>query len=54
MTKLELDEAKRQYKWGKYGIGKYVYQKDEATEIKETLSDYIQEYFPQAKIEYFT
>ncbi|MDX5476751.1 MAG: spore photoproduct lyase [Bacillaceae bacterium] len=54
MTKLELDEAKRQYKWGKYGIGKYVYQKDEATEIKETLSEYIHEYFPQAKIEYFT
>lgn len=54
MTKLELDEAKRQYKWGRYGIGKYVYTKDEATEIKETLSQYIQSYFPQARIEYFT
>jgi spore photoproduct lyase len=54
MTKLELDEAKRQYKWGRYGIGKYVYTKDEATEIKETLSDYIHSYFPQARIEYFT
>ncbi|MBM7622091.1 spore photoproduct lyase [Bacillus tianshenii] len=54
MTKLELDEAKRQYKWGRYGIGKYVYTKDEATEIKETLSQYIHSYFPQAKIEYFT
>ncbi|WP_404350798.1 spore photoproduct lyase [Sutcliffiella horikoshii] len=54
MTKLELDEAKRQYKWGRYGIGKYVYTKDEATEIKETLSEYIHSYFPQARIEYFT
>ncbi|KMJ58210.1 radical SAM protein [Bacillus sp. LL01] len=54
MTKLELDEAKRQYKWGRYGIGKYVYKKDEATEIKETLSEYIHSYFPQARIEYFT
>ncbi|MFE7063575.1 spore photoproduct lyase [Sutcliffiella sp. NPDC057660] len=54
MTKLELDEAKRQYKWGRYGIGKYVYTKDEATEIKETLSQYIHSYFPQARIEYFT
>jgi spore photoproduct lyase len=54
MTKLELDEAKRQYKWGRYGIGKYVYTKDEATEIKETLSQYIHSFFPQARIEYFT
>lgn len=54
MTKLELDEAKRQYKWGRYGIGKYVYTKDEATEIKDTLSQYIHSYFPQARIEYFT
>src|SRR5690606_3154879 len=27
MTKLELDEEKRRYKWGKYGIGKYIYPK---------------------------
>jgi spore photoproduct lyase len=54
MTKLELDEAKRQYKWGRYGIGKYVYKRDEATEIKDTLSEYIHSYFPQARIEYFT
>ncbi|WP_216827793.1 spore photoproduct lyase [Alkalihalobacterium elongatum] len=54
MTKLELDEEKRKYKWGKYGIGKYVYQTDEQEEIKETLYGYIHEYFPDAKIEYFT
>lgn len=54
MTKLELDEEKRRYKWGKYGIGKYIYQKEEETEIKETLSAYIAEYFPKSKIEYFT
>jgi spore photoproduct lyase len=54
MTKLELDEEKRRYKWGRYGIGKYIYQKEEETEIKETLSKYIKEYFPNGKIEYFT
>ncbi|CAG9620502.1 spore photoproduct lyase [Sutcliffiella rhizosphaerae] len=54
MTKLELDEAKRQYKWGRYGIGKYVYTKDEASEIKDTISAYIHSYFPNARIEYFT
>ncbi|WP_078427058.1 spore photoproduct lyase [Alkalihalobacterium alkalinitrilicum] len=54
MTKLELDEEKRKYKWGKYGIGKYVYQTDEQEQLKETLYGYIHEYFPDAKIEYFT
>jgi len=54
MTKLELDEEKRRYKWGKYGIGKYIYPKDEEAEMKETLSQYIESFFPKAKIEYFT
>ncbi|MBS4223585.1 spore photoproduct lyase [Lederbergia citrea] len=54
MTKLELDEEKRRYKWGKYGIGKYIYPKEEETEMKETLFEYIHTYFPKGKIEYFT
>ena len=52
--KLELDEEKRRYKWGKYGIGKYIYQKDEEDMIKELLYGYANKYFPNAKIEYFT
>ncbi|MGM8364538.1 spore photoproduct lyase [Virgibacillus sp. W0181] len=54
MTKLELDEAKRKWKWGRYGIGKYVYQNEEQEDIKKTLGSYIDKYFPEAKIEYFT
>ncbi|MFB4164404.1 spore photoproduct lyase [Alteribacillus sp. JSM 102045] len=54
MTKLELDEEKRKYKWGRYGIGKYVYQTDEQKEIKETLIHYMEKYFPGSKLEYFT
>ncbi|MCM3633467.1 spore photoproduct lyase [Paenibacillus camelliae] len=54
MTKLELDETKRKWKWGRYGIGKYVYTDQEQQDIKETLGRYINHYFPQAKIEYFT
>ncbi|MEN2767429.1 spore photoproduct lyase [Ornithinibacillus xuwenensis] len=54
MTKLELDESKRKWKWGKYGIGKYVYTNDEQEDIKDTLGSYINKYFPNAKIEYFT
>ncbi|MBR3208369.1 MAG: spore photoproduct lyase, partial [Bacillus sp. (in: Bacteria)] len=53
-TKLELDEEKRRYKWGRYGIGKYIYQKDEEQELRQTLESYIEQYFPSAKIEYFT
>ncbi|AZB42598.1 spore photoproduct lyase [Bacillus sp. FJAT-42376] len=53
-TKLEMSEEERRYKWGRYGIGKYIYQKDEEQELRDTLEDYIEHYFPQAKIEYFT
>ncbi|MRG88111.1 spore photoproduct lyase [Salinibacillus xinjiangensis] len=54
MTKLELDETKRKTKWGKYGIWKYVYQKDEQEDIKDTLGSHIEKYFPDSRIEYFT
>lgn len=54
MTKLELDEEQRRYKWGKYGIGKYIYQKDEEAEMKDVLGGYIDKYFPKASLEYFT
>jgi spore photoproduct lyase len=54
MTKLELDEEKRRYKWGKYGIGKYIYQKEEEEDIKSHLYTYMEKFFPNAKLEYFT
>ncbi|TFB25005.1 spore photoproduct lyase [Filobacillus milosensis] len=54
MTKLELDEAKRKPKWGKYGIWKYVYTNEEQEDMKQTLGDYLNYYFPEAKFEYFT
>ena len=53
-TKLEMDEEERKYKWGRYGRGKYVYQDQEATELREYMEELIKVYFPQAKIEYFT
>ncbi|WP_431802154.1 spore photoproduct lyase [Halobacillus andaensis] len=54
MTKLEMDEEKRQYKWGRYGIGKYVYKKDKQEDMKDTLGGYIEQHFPSATLEYFT
>ncbi|NOU64414.1 spore photoproduct lyase [Paenibacillus sp. LMG 31461] len=53
-TKLEMDEDKRKYKWGKYGKGKYVYKDEQATALREFITEQIFEKFPQAKIEYFT
>ncbi|MEW4285196.1 spore photoproduct lyase [Priestia koreensis] len=53
-TKLAMNEEERRYKWGRYGIGKYVYQKDEEHELRETLEYYINQFFPEARIEYFT
>lgn len=53
-TKLDMDDSKRQLKWGKFGRFKYVYPKEDAAMIKETLSDMIHTIFPDAVIEYFT
>lgn len=53
-SKLEMNEEKRKYKWGRYGIGKYVYQNDQAQELRETIEGYIHAFFPEATIEYFT
>jgi spore photoproduct lyase len=53
-TKLEMDEEKRKYKWGRYGIGKYVYQNEEASEMEQTIRGYVKEYFPNAEVSYFT
>lgn len=53
-SKLEMNEEERKYKWGRYGIGKYVYQNETQNELKETISNYINEFFPGSKIAYFT
>jgi spore photoproduct lyase len=53
-TLLEMDESKRRWKWGPYGYGKYVYQKEESEQLKDFISREIQDYFPNAIIEYFT
>jgi len=53
-TKLDLDESKRKYKWGRYGIGKYVYPDEEANRLEETMKNYIKSYFPEAEVQYFT
>jgi spore photoproduct lyase len=53
-TKLELDEAKRKYKWGRWGQGKYVYPDEQANALREHITEQIFLRFPYATIEYFT
>lgn len=53
-TKLEMDEAKRKYKWGRYGIGKYVYPEEQAEALRQFITEQIFTYFPKCRIEYFT
>lgn len=53
-TKLEMDEAKRKYKWGRWGQGKYVYPEEQAQALREFITEQIFRTFPKASIDYFT
>ncbi|MBW9171086.1 spore photoproduct lyase [Clostridium estertheticum] len=53
-TKLDLDEEKRLLKWGPYGKFKYVYKKPESEDIKNYISELINNNFDLVVIEYFT
>jgi len=53
-TKLEMDEAKRKKKWGRWGQHKYVYPDEQAEALREFITERIFEHFPEAKLEYFT
>ncbi|MCX7903231.1 MAG: spore photoproduct lyase [Caloramator sp.] len=53
-TKLDLNEENRLRKWGPYGYYKYVYPKEQSSEIKEFFYDNLKKYFPNSTIEYFT
>jgi spore photoproduct lyase len=52
-TELPLDTDQRQYKYGQFGYGKYLYDKEIMAEIKDFLYKQSTEFFPQAKIQYF-
>lgn len=52
-TGLDLEEESRTFKFGQFGYGKYVYPKELFNEIKEHFHSLAQEYFPEARVEYF-
>ncbi|RUS48274.1 spore photoproduct lyase [Cohnella sp. AR92] len=53
-TRLEMDEAKRKKKWGRWVQHKYVYPDEQADALREYITEQIFAHFPKAKIEYFT
>lgn len=52
-TQLPLDEEDRKFKYGQFGYGKYIYPKEQMTEMKAFFEKKIQEVFPDAEILYF-
>ncbi|MFX3619119.1 MAG: spore photoproduct lyase [Sporolactobacillus sp.] len=53
-SKLVMNKEERRYKWGRYGIGKYIYKKEDEQLLQETMEGYIHHYFPDAEVAYFT
>ncbi|MCZ2815533.1 SPL family radical SAM protein [Modestobacter sp. VKM Ac-2984] len=53
-TKLEMDEAARTTKRGKYGAVKHVYPRDTMTELRSWFTDAIADRLPGARLLYWT
>ena len=53
-TELDLDEDKRQLKWGPYGKFKHVYPKEQSEELRDYISNLIKKNFSNSDIQYFT
>ena len=53
-SKLDMDEEKRTTKRNKFGGTKYVYDKVTSAELRDFFESKIAQYFPQAKILYWT
>ncbi len=49
---LPMDEKERQYKYGQFGYGKWVYPKETMAEIKDFFQNQIAQAFPKSQIKY--
>ncbi len=52
-TTLPMEETERKFKYGQFGYGKYIYPPDTMDEVKRFMSELVDEYIPQANIDYF-
>jgi spore photoproduct lyase len=51
-TTLPMEESERQFKFGQFGYGKYVYPKETLREMEELFRRELDRHFPGAKVEY--
>lgn len=52
-TTLPMEEEDRNYKYGQFGYGKYLYPKEEMAEMKEAFHQMVEGLFPEAEVNYF-
>jgi spore photoproduct lyase len=52
-TTLPMNEEERKYKYGQFGYGKYIYNREEMEEMKEFFYSLMERYIPGARSEYF-
>lgn len=52
-TTLPMEEQERQFKFGQFGYGKYLYPREIMQEMKDYMEQQIHAYFPAAQIDYF-
>ncbi|MDI3521965.1 MAG: spore photoproduct lyase [Bacillota bacterium] len=52
-TELPLEESERQFKYGQFGYGKFVYPAGTMREVEEWFREQISSTFPQSRILYF-
>ena len=51
-TTLDMNEEGRKFKFGQFGYGKFVYEKEQLAQMKEFFKNNIEKYFENAKILY--
>ncbi len=52
-NRLSMEVSERQFKYGQFGYGKYLYTKEQMAELKQFFEEEIANYFPSAEISYF-
>ncbi len=52
-TKLPMNNEARQFKYGQFGYGKYVYPKEQMQEIEKHMRKIINKHLPDSEIKYF-
>ncbi len=49
---LPMDEEKRKFKYGQFGYGKYVYDKEELSDMEDFFRNRLKDIFPECEIDY--